>query len=423
MFHSFKRYALFLLLLFYLVNPISNSEHLTYANTVANFSFTKEEMNQIEQVIKGCGNGVSVFYQDITSGYSYTYNADQKYFIASIIKAPYCMYIYKLSSEGKCDLDKRYTYASRHQSGGTGKIQFMKVGTSFSMRELLEYAIKYSDNVAMNMIKEAYPVDGYKKYAKTLGLTHFEDIKNATNGLLTAKDAGIYIHAIYQFINENPNGKELKTLMSSTSNPMITSKYPVIRKYGWAEQSFHDIAIVDAPRPYLLCILTNHDGDFTSFKKISTIIEKISQESYCKTAIPSPNCILYSGSNTPICSYEINGSTYVSIRELEALLKGTNSSIQIQWHTDSHTLSISKASTPSDIHIPHTDTTPLKKLPSNKPLEAIKKDYKVLCENTPLHTDVYQIDENTYLKLRDICEALDLNINLDLDKHLIELFI
>ena len=423
MFHSFKRYALFLLLLFYLINPISNSEHLIYANTVSNFSFTKEEMNQIEQVIKDCGNGVSVFYQDIISGYSYTYNAEQKYFIASVIKAPYCMYIYKLSSEGKCDLDKKYTYASRHQSGGTGKIQFMKVGTSFSMRELLEYAIKYSDNVAMNMIKEAYPVDGYKKYAKTLGLTHFEDIKNATNGLLTAKDAGIYIQAIYQFINENPNGKELKTLMSSTSNPMITSKYPVIRKYGWAEQSFHDIAIVDAPRPYLLCILTNHDGDFTSFKKISNIIEKISQESYCKTATPSPNRILYRGSNTPIYSYKINHSTYVNIRELEALLKPTNSSIQIQWHTDSDTLYINKVITHSDIHISHPNTTSLKNSPSIKPLDAIKKDYKVFCENTPLHTDVYQIDGNTYLKLRDICESLDLSINLDLDKHLIELFI
>ena len=422
MFHSFKRYALFLLLLFYLINPILNSDHLIYANTVTNFSFTKKEMNQIEHVIKGCGNGVSVFYQDIISGYSYTYNAEQKYFIASVIKAPYCMYIYKLSSEGKCDLDKRYTYASRHQSGGTGKIRFMKVGTSFSMRELLEYAIKYSDNVAMNMIKEAYPVDGYKKYAKALGLTHFEDIKNATNGLITAKDAGIYIQAIYQFINENPNGKELKTLMSSTSNPMITSKYPVIRKYGWAEQSFHDIAIVDAPRPYLLCILTNHDGDFTSFKKISNIIEKISQESYCKTATPSPNCILYRGSNTPIYSYEINSSTYVNIRELEALLNPTNSSIQIQWNTDGHTLSINKASTHSDSHIP-PDTTSLKNSPSSKPLEAIKKDYKVFCENTPLHTDVYQIDGNTYLKLRDICQALDLSIKLDVDKHLIELFI
>lgn len=155
----------------------------------------------------------------------------------------------------------------------------------------------------MNIIKEAFPVSGYKEYAKNLGLTYSEDIKNATNGVITAKDAGAYIRAIYKFIHENPYGSELKVLMSSTSNPMIVSNYPVIRKYGWAEKSFHDIAIIDAPRPYLLCILTNHDGDFSSFKKISKVIEKFSQKVGYEITDKFTYKIMCKGMEIPISSY------------------------------------------------------------------------------------------------------------------------
>ena len=105
---------------------------------IDDFSWSQEGLKEVEKVIKSCGNGVSVFYKDLQSGYTYTYNENQKYFIASIIKAPYCMYIYDLASQAKCDLNKVYTYAARHKADGTGKIQEMKIGTTFTLRQLLE---------------------------------------------------------------------------------------------------------------------------------------------------------------------------------------------------------------------------------------------------------------------------------------------
>ena len=244
--------------------------------TYNEFTFTKEQIKELDALVKSCGIGVSVSYKDLNSGYTYTYNGEQKYFIASLIKAPYCMYIYDLVSQGKCDLNKRYTYEARHKAGGTGKIQDMRVGTSFTLEELIGYAIKSSDNVAMNILKENFSVEGYRAYAKGLGLKYPEDIKYGTNGNITAIDAGIYIEAINEFIHHNIYGTRLKSHMLSTRNSMIIASYPVIRKYGWADASFHDMAIVEAPYPYLLSICTNHDGDYSAFKKISQLIEEYS---------------------------------------------------------------------------------------------------------------------------------------------------
>lgn len=369
------------------------------------FTFTKQQISEINAVIKSCGPGVSVFYKDLNSGYTYTYNSEQKYFIASIIKAPYCMYIYDLASQGKCDLNKRYTYAARHKAGGTGKIQYMSVGISFTLEELIGYAIKYSDNVAMNMLKENFPVEGYRTYAKSLGLKYPEDIKYATNGNITATDAGIYIESIHNFINNNTYGSKLRTLMLSTSNPMITSNYPVVRKYGWATASFHDMAIVEAPYPYLLSICTNHDGDYSTFKKISQIIQKYSQVK----RIPHVNYeavktnILLNGRSIQLSGYNINNSNYYKIRDVAYLLNGSEKQFDMIYDIEKKAIimqlgksylgreSNNEASLLGHINIEEKEM----------PLYIQDKQYQL---------SGYMINDNTYVKIRDIAMLLEIEI-------------
>ena len=54
-----------------------------------------------------------------------------------------------------------------------------------------------------------------------------------------------------------------------------------MRKYGWTGFSLHDIAIVEAPHPYILIILTNLDEgtkqDIGLFESISLLVEEYSQ--------------------------------------------------------------------------------------------------------------------------------------------------
>ena len=234
---------------------------------------------ELDKLIWQYGEGVSVFYKDLTDGEIYFYNPDRRYFIASVIKAPYAAYVYKCIIEQEKDYDpaKKYTYIESDYRDGTGKIKTMEYGTEFTLEELIYYAIRSSDNVAMDKIRKIYPAPGFIKYMTDRGIPHAGDIKSAVNGNICAQCAAVYLEFIYEFIEENNKySQTLKEHMLNTVNKMIYSCHPFVRKYGWTEDAFHDMGIVYNPEhPYLIAILSNRGGgNFPMFKNISLAIER-----------------------------------------------------------------------------------------------------------------------------------------------------
>ena len=230
---------------------------------------------------------VSIYFEDIESGYVYTSNEDYKYFIASLIKAPYSMYLFTLAQQGKCDLNEQLPIAFKDIEEGTGKIKDIeeeKFPISMSVRELISYAIRYSDNTAMETLRKQYNHVGYLEYVTALGIHYPEDVSYMVDGDITAKDAGILLKAIYNYIETGVYGKELEEDMRNTTNPMIRSQYPITRKYAWAELAFHDMAIVEADHPYLLIILSDKGlgtgADHKLFADISRLIESFQLKRY-----------------------------------------------------------------------------------------------------------------------------------------------
>lgn len=232
---------------------------------------------EIEEVIMQYGRGVSVFYKDIVSGDEYFYNKERNYFIASIIKAPYAMFVYKCVLEKDFDTEAKFEYKRSHYYGGTGKIQEMEFGAEFTVEELIYYAIRWSDNIAMNMLMSIFPRAKYMEFVREIGLPHIADVRSVTNGNICAECAAVYIEAIYNFIEEgNQYSEDLKVHMLNTINRMIQADYPIVRKYGWTSEAFHDFAIIyNEKRPYLLAILSDRGkGDFTMFANISRALER-----------------------------------------------------------------------------------------------------------------------------------------------------
>lgn len=236
---------------------------------------------QLDAALQQYSGQISVGYYALDSGAAYTYHAGQRYNAASLTKAPFCMYILQQASEGKCDLDKQLQYTEKFVSKGTGKLREQPVGGWYSIRTLVEYTIRYSDNAALRMLRNEFGTAGFIAYAGRLGIPDPRVIQLITNSTITVEEALLYMRAIHRFIAEDPNGPLLRQYMTTTTNPMIvsTQKYPVVRKYGWADQAFHDMAIVETPQPYALVILTDHeDGtaeDFAMFRRISGLFERV----------------------------------------------------------------------------------------------------------------------------------------------------
>ncbi len=245
------------------------------------FSWTAAQEAELNNMISGFGGQCAVVYQDLKSGYTYTYNADTAFFAASIVKAPYCMYLLDLASQGKCNLNDTIAYTADIRADGTGKVKDSPYGTTFTVQQLIEYAIRYSDNAALRMLRSKYPADGFRDYAKNIGIQNVAALSNITGANINARDSAVFMQAIYTFIETNQTyGPLLRQYMTTTRNPMFTSSYDLIRKYGWSDKSFHDTAIIDAPNPYILVFLTDHeDGtkeDFAMFRTLSKKVEAYS---------------------------------------------------------------------------------------------------------------------------------------------------
>lgn len=249
-----------------------------------NFFLSAQQEQELNVMLDNFGGKVSAMYIDLGSGYTYQYHPTENFFAASLMKAPYCMYILQLASDGKCDLSEKLTYTQNFKSGGTGIIQNAEFGTQYSIQTLIEYTIRYSDNVAVRMLRSRFPADGFQSFAASLGIENPKSIGYITNARITAEDAAVYMRAIYRFIHtDKTGGPLLYDYMTHTGNHMFYSKYPLVRKYGWADASFHDMAIVEAPRPYILILLSDHEdgtaNDFALFRQFSAKIESLSGQS------------------------------------------------------------------------------------------------------------------------------------------------
>lgn len=233
---------------------------------------------------------LSFYYKDLVNGYSIEFRADEIYQTASVIKAPYVKYLL----ESGADLTKSVKTTSRQ--GGTKYVDDQPLGTAFTNKQLMEYAIRYSDNTAYYMLNEQFGFSGFNAYADKLGIRANADRSCVLSfpkprfGYLSARDAGLYFEDIAAFIAKGGEKAEmLKTwLTSTTANDQLAAalggSYPVAHKYGLQDvgnaysRAYHDAAIVYAPQPYVLAVLSNMEAGEAAnkaFANVAALIDAI----------------------------------------------------------------------------------------------------------------------------------------------------
>ncbi len=231
---------------------------------------------------------VAVSYRDMERGTTYSYLGDEVYFSASLIKAPY---IYALLHEfaqfyeikranpendpevgdtlsreiwEKYDYDRKISITEDMVAVGSGRIKDMDLegdGEEFTIRELIEYAILYSDNTAFRILRDEYGYEYFNKVSASLGI---KSVFRSFNKL-TANEAVIYLGAIYDFAEEYPEeGGMLISLMKKANHPVLIPAAlgwgdNIAHKYGWDADSYHDMALVYGDAPYAICVMTNFD--------------------------------------------------------------------------------------------------------------------------------------------------------------------
>lgn len=243
-----------------------------------------EAVKALETYLQNSGYGY--FYCDLEYNSYISYGCNKDFKTASTSKLPYIKYLCTLADKGELDLNETMVYQPHHKTSGSGIMKDMATGRSFTIGKLMDYVLRYSDNVAYDMLIERYGLKEYLQSVKALGVDYTTS-NGYTNCTAAEIAALLYDTALY-------NGANLTLMQNAGCNASYNyqigaelKEYKVLQKYGAMKPgniAYHDIAVVYADHPYILVIYTTIDydsaGKNTPFRKIARLTDNINKALY-----------------------------------------------------------------------------------------------------------------------------------------------
>ena len=240
-----------------------NGKEILYCNT--SYRMDEETLGQIVSMVRKEPYISSFVLYDINTGATISYNEERYYPVASTVKAPFIMTCLRQIEEGKYSLDDTMVYAEEYKVKGDGIIKNEALGKEYTIKELMEHAIKISDDIGYLMLQGYFGYEYYNQFLKELGNRVTLDGNSIKWGQTSAIDSLRNWKEIYRYINsECENADFLAELLKNTNKSFIRNvmgdEYEIYNKMGWVRnQCCHDHAIIMDEQPYILIIMTMGD--------------------------------------------------------------------------------------------------------------------------------------------------------------------
>ena len=204
------------------------------------------------------GVNANFMYTDLESDYSFGVGVESELYAASVTKLPAVLYAYKQADDGKLDLNKELTYLAKYKAGGSGIIQKDSIGTKYKLSTVLEYTIRYSDNIGYAMLlDELGGRNKVKEYWESLGYEiHYSD----NFGNLSPELGNGYIKEVYKYyLTGKDNAKKLVEDMEKSDNLeyVKSGDIKVAHKYGEYVEGggyYNDVSLNFTDHPFALSI-------------------------------------------------------------------------------------------------------------------------------------------------------------------------
>jgi len=244
-------------------------------------NFNLEELREeLKEYVSDYTGQYGIYFIDLVDGYEFGIDDTDEYIAASTVKVPLNYYVFKMIEEGEVNPEKQIAYVEADFEGGSGILQRKRLeGKAFTIRYLLELSIKYSDNIATNMLLRYFGRNNLKSYMRSLGGTVVDDNKNVS----CPKDMAIYLKKVYEFCNENNElGEEFKqnlcnTVYNNRLPRLLPKEVEVAHKIGDQIQAVHDVGIIYSDKPYVLAVMSK---GVISDQEAHNVIAQISKKVY-----------------------------------------------------------------------------------------------------------------------------------------------
>jgi len=242
------------------------------------------DLTPILNALERYGDGVAIYFENLNTDCIFRHNADKNFFAASVTKAPFALWIYSKAEDGYVCMDMTMYFTQDVLRLRSGIIRHdYNVGYAFSLRRILGLNLYESDNTATEMLRREFGYQGYADFIDGLGGTR-DFAVDIWNSRITADEAGFFAREIFAYIESDQRySDELRQNLLNNQFPFIVSDYPVASKTGWHEEfgAWHDMAIVYAPSPYILVILssdrTGTAADHAAYEYISLAFQEFNR--------------------------------------------------------------------------------------------------------------------------------------------------
>ena len=214
-------------------------------------------------------------------------NENEKFDPGSLFKVPILIAILKQNELNPGFLNKQISYNQRIDAGKNVAFasKTIQLGQSYTIKELLDYMIKYSDNNATILLEKNLEPKILQRLFSDFSL----EVPNiyASQYLFTTKDYSYFMRAIYNAaylsIDDSEYAGELLSQCDFKEGILLglPPNTKIAHKFGEAgnqtEKQLHESAIVYLEnQPYLLTVMTKGKDN----KKLSQLIGEISEKVY-----------------------------------------------------------------------------------------------------------------------------------------------
>ena len=223
----------------------------------------------------------TLYAKDLSTGETVAWRAETPVVAASVIKLPILAEAFRQARDGLLSLEEQYSVRQADKMPSCGALTYLHDGLEVTLRDLCVLMIILSDNTAANLMIDRVGVDAVNRTMEERGVPgiclrrKFFQPQLAALGVtntVTARGCGVLLEKMAK--GELLGGEDDARMLSILYNQRLNGKIPfflhgvkIAHKTGEDDGTTHDAALIQAKRPFVLCMLSN-DVDVPEYERL-----------------------------------------------------------------------------------------------------------------------------------------------------------
>lgn len=232
--------------------------------------------DEIISRLKNMKGDVSFYYKNLVTQETIKYNEEKPILAASVIKLTVLVECFNQIKKDAISKDDIFITKEKDKVPSCGALNYMRENLKITLEDLYVLMIILSDNYATNILIDKLGIDNINKTIKEIGLKNtvlnrkMFDADKAALGLENYISAGDIAYLLEKMYNkELIDEKSSEEMINILKNQRLNSKVPfflqsikpkvnIAHKTGEDTNITHDVGIVFAKEPFIVCFCGNN---------------------------------------------------------------------------------------------------------------------------------------------------------------------